>query len=105
MSDNIATVETGSATATSDRWQHLPPAIREEIDVYETELKRFLAGQMPEKVFLEFRLRHGAYGQRQPGVQMQRIKIPLGLLNTRQLQRLGELADEYADGVCHVTTR
>src|SRR5215467_858828 len=89
----------------SNRWQHLPPAIREEIDVFESELRRFQQGLMPEKVFLEFRLRHGVYGQRQPGVQMQRIKIPMGILNTAQMQRLADLAEEYADGISHVTTR
>ena len=103
MSDMTTTLSgTGSAPG---RWDHLPQAVREEIDVYETELGRVQAGQMPEKVFLEFRLRYGTYGQRQPGVQMQRIKIPLGMLNTRQLERLADLAEEYADGVCHITTR
>ena len=70
---------------TADRWSHLPPDIKQELDVFETELRRVQQGLMPEKVFLEFRLRHGVYGQRQAGVQMQRIKIPLGMLNTRQM--------------------
>jgi sulfite reductase (ferredoxin) len=88
-----------------DRWAHLPPAIREEIDVFESGLRRFQQGLMPEKVFLEFRLRHGVYGQRQQGVQMQRIKIPLGMLTTAQMQRLADLSEEYADGISHITTR
>jgi sulfite reductase (ferredoxin) len=89
----------------ADRWAHLPAAVREEIDVYETELRRVQQGQMSEKVFLEFRLRHGVYGQRQARVQMQRIKIPLGILNTEQMIRLADLSEEYADGVSHITTR
>lgn len=89
----------------TDRWSHLPPEIKQELDVFETELRRVQQGLMPEKVFLEFRLRHGVYGQRQAGVQMQRIKIPLGMLNTRQMEQLADLAEEYADAVCHVTTR
>ena len=89
----------------ADRWAHLPAAARDEIDVYETELRRVQQGQMSEKVFLEFRLRHGVYGQRQAGVQMQRIKIPLGILNTEQMIRLADLSEEYADGVSHITTR
>jgi sulfite reductase (ferredoxin) len=87
------------------RWAHLPPAIREEIDVFEAELRRFQQGLMPEKVFLEFRLRHGVYGQRQAGVQMQRIKIPMGMLTTAQMQVLADLSEEYADGISHITTR
>ena len=89
----------------TDRWSHLPPEIKQELDVFETELRRVQQGLMPEKVFLEFRLRHGVYGQRQVGVQMQRIKIPLGMLNTRQMEQLADLAEEYADAVCHITTR
>ncbi|MCH2581536.1 MAG: nitrite/sulfite reductase [Planctomycetes bacterium] len=78
---------------------------REEIDIFETELNRFLDGQMPEKVFLEFRLRHGVYGQRQDGTQMLRIKIPLGILTARQCEVLGDLSEEYADSISHITTR
>jgi sulfite reductase (ferredoxin) len=89
----------------ADRWAHLPAAIREEIDVFESELRRFQQGVMPEKVFLEFRLRHGVYGQRQAGVQMQRIKIPMGLLTAAQMERLADLSEEYADGISHITTR
>jgi sulfite reductase (ferredoxin) len=93
------------STVGSERWAHLPPAVREELDVFETELHRVQAGQMSEKVFLEFRLRHGVYGQRQDGVQMQRIKIPMGLLTTRQMMQLADLSEEYSDGVSHITTR
>ena len=93
------------STVGSERWAHLPAAIREELDVFETELRRVQAGQMSEKVFLEFRLRHGVYGQRQDGVQMQRIKIPMGLLSTAQMVQLADLSEEYSDGISHITTR
>ena len=77
----------------ADRWSKLPIAALNEIDTYESELSRFLDAKVPEKVFLEFRLRHGVYGQRQAGVQMQRIKIPLGLVNADQLEALAEIAE------------
>ena len=89
----------------TEQWAHLPAAVKEEIDVFETELRRVQSGQMAENVFLEFRLRHGVYGQRQDGVQMQRIKIPMGVLTADQMTRLADLAEEYAVGVCHITTR
>ncbi len=89
----------------TDRWGHLPAEIKQELDVYETELRRLQQGLVPEKVFLEFRLRHGVYGQRQAGVQMQRVKIPLGMLTTTQMERFADIAEEYAVGVCHITTR
>jgi len=90
---------------TSAEWSQLPQDVREEIDVFETNLRRFQAGDTPEKVFTEFRLRHGAYGQRQERVQMQRIKIPMGMLTADQLTRLADISEEYAVGVLHVTTR
>ncbi len=89
----------------TERWSHLAPEIREEIDTFETELRRMQAGQVPEKVFTEFRLRHGVYGQRQAGVQMQRIKIPLGMLTLEQMERIADLSEDCADGVSHITTR
>src|SRR5260221_5075190 len=36
---------------------------------------------------------------------MQRIKIPAGGLNAAQLEVMAELAEEYSDGIAHVTTR
>ena len=36
---------------------------------------------------------------------MQRIKIPFGGLNPQQMMVLAELAEEYSDGICHITTR
>ncbi len=90
---------------TSARWGRLPTAIREEIDIFETELRRIQSGLVDEKIFTEFRLRHGVYGQRQDRVQMQRIKIPMGRMSADQLVALADIAEEYAVGVLHVTTR
>ena len=92
-------------TAGPARGFDLPEAVEKEIGTYETELHRFLSGQVSEKVFMEFRLRYGTYGQRQPGVQMQRIKIPLGLLDAEKMERLADCAEEYSDGISHITTR
>ena len=36
---------------------------------------------------------------------MQRIKIPYGGLNANQLEVLADLAEEYSDGIAHITTR
>jgi sulfite reductase (ferredoxin) len=83
----------------------IPPAIAEEIETFEAESKRALAGEISSDLFRPFRLQHGIYGQRQPGVQMVRIKIPFGGISSNQLRRVAELADQYATGVGHVTTR
>ena len=44
--------------------------VREEIETFRGKAKAFLAGEIPEDEFRPFRLKHGIYGQRQPGVQM-----------------------------------
>ena len=36
---------------------------------------------------------------------MQRIKVPFGGMNPEQLELMAELAEEYSDGIAHVTTR
>jgi sulfite reductase (ferredoxin) len=83
----------------------IPPAIAEEIDTFETEALRLLAGDVSSDLFRPFRLQYGIYGQRQAGVQMVRVKIPFGGISANQLRRMAELVDRFATGVGHVTTR
>ena len=83
----------------------VPQEIQEEIETFEDEVKRLQAGEVPGDLFKPFRLQYGIYGQRQPDVQMVRIKIPFGGLTSNQLRRVAELAETYATGVGHVTTR
>jgi len=109
-----------------DRWS-------EEIDDFESQIELRKQGRIEDKVFAETRLRRGAYGQRYdagtrhdgvaeqtltfadvptkgpdtvwdaPG--MQRIKIPYGGTSPEQLEVLADLAEEYSDGILHITTR
>jgi len=83
----------------------IPPEILGEIESFEEEVAKLLKGGVSLDMFRPFRLQHGIYGQRQPGVQMVRIKIPFGGLNSNQLRIIAEMADRYATGVGHVTTR
>jgi len=83
----------------------IAPAIVEEIETFESEAKRLVSGDVSSDLFRPFRLQYGIYGQRQAGVQMVRIKIPFGGLTSNQLRRVAELAERYATGVGHVTTR
>lgn len=83
----------------------IPSAIAEEIDTFEAEALRLLSGDVSSDLFRPFRLQYGIYGQRQAGVQMVRIKIPFGGISANQLRRVAELADRFATGVGHVTTR
>src|SRR3984893_12734449 len=79
--------------------------VRDEIEAFRVKADSFLAGEITEDAFRPFRLKHGIYGQRQPGVQMVRCKIPGGLLTSEQVDRLGYIADEFGGGRGHLTTR
>lgn len=109
------------------------PDWERDINNFETELFLKKQGKIEDKVFAETRLRMGAYGQRYdngkrhdgkenrpipfpdnltkgpmtlwdaPG--MERIKLPWGGMNPDQMDVLADLAEEYSDAICHVTTR
>jgi len=79
--------------------------VREDIEVFRSRAAKVLAGEMSDDEFRPFRLRDGIYGQRQPGVQMVRTKIPGGLLTSRQLDQLGNIAEIFGGGRGHLTTR
>jgi sulfite reductase (ferredoxin) len=110
----------------------IPPNLGQEIDSFEAQITLRKQSKIDEKVFAETRLRRGAYGQRydngqrHDGVQtqklpyppltkgpdtfwdapgMERIKIPYGGLNPEQMIVLADLAEEYSDSICHITTR
>src|SRR5277367_1505389 len=111
----------------------LPEQLALEIDQFETEIELRKQGKIEEKVFAETRLRRGSYGQRYDNGQrydgtesrklpfadkptkgpgtvwdapgMLRIKLPFGGLNPAQMEVMAELAEEYSDGIAHVTTR
>ena len=111
-----------------------PEDLTAEIDAFERQIALRRQGRIDEKVFAETRLRRGVYGQRYdngrrndgagtrrlafpagrmtkgpdtiwdaPG--MMRIKIPFGGLTPDQMDVLADVAEEYSDEICHVTTR
>ncbi len=112
----------------------LPPVLDEEINIFETQIHLRKQGKIDDKLFAETRLRRGVYGQRYDNGQrhdgkkvqtlpysaeiptkgpntfwnapgMQRIKIPYGGMNAHQLELMADLAEEYSDGIAHITTR
>lgn len=83
----------------------IDPRAAKDITDLRQKIDAFHSGQIPEDRFKAFRLTRGVYGQRQPGVQMFRIKIPGGGINAEQLVRLANLSDYYTNGNLHITTR
>ena len=123
-----------AATWEAELEGRIPPRLKEEIDIFETQIAQKRQGKIDDKVFAETRLRRGVYGQRYDNGQrhdgtasraleypcgeltkgpntvwdapgMLRIKIPFGAMNGEQMEALADLAEEYSDGIAHVTTR
>jgi sulfite reductase beta subunit-like hemoprotein len=76
-----------------------------DIEEFVQKLEAFEKGELGPDAFRAFRLTRGVYGQRQEGVQMLRIKAPMGLIGARQLEALADVADQHSRGFGHITTR
>ena len=93
------------ATTTEVEERHSREAIEAEIARFEERVHQLRSGEITEQQFRPFRLKHGTYGQRQPGFQMLRVKVAAGVLKPSQLRVLARIADEYSTGRGHLTTR
>ena len=78
----------------------------EEIERYEAGLQSFLDGVMDADRFMAFRLQHGIYGQRQPGLHMVRIKLPGGQITPGQLSAIADIVEQHSQyDRAEITTR
>ncbi|HEX5374536.1 MAG TPA: nitrite/sulfite reductase [Solirubrobacterales bacterium] len=85
---------------------HIIPIIEREFDDFDNEAEEFLAGKMPEDEFIGFRLKQGVYGQRQPDVQMVRVKLPFGGVTPEQMEAFADVVEKWAPlEKGHITTR
>src|SRR6201996_2114318 len=81
------------------------PVVEQDIIDLEKKIRAFREGKIHDEKFRSLRLARGIYGQRQPGVQMVRIKLPFGKVTFQQLLRIADVSDEYASSNLHLTTR
>lgn len=81
------------------------PVVAQDIIDLGNKIRLYRGGKIDDDKFRSIRLLRGIYGQRQPGVQMVRIKLPFGRVNTTQIRRIADISDEYASGNLHATTR
>lgn len=81
------------------------PIVEKDIIELEKKIHQYQKGKIDGEKFRSLRLARGVYGQRQPGVQMVRIKLPYGKVTSNQLERICDVADEYSTGRLHITTR
>jgi sulfite reductase (ferredoxin) len=85
---------------------HVIPILEREFDDFDTEAQSFLHGEQSEEQFIGFRLKQGVYGQRQPDVQMIRVKLPMGGVTPEQMDAFAAVIENYAPlRKGHITTR
>ncbi len=85
---------------------HVIPILADEFTDFATQAGRFMRGELAEEEFIKFRLRQGVYGQRQPDVQMIRIKLPMGGVTPEQLDAFAEVIEAHVPlRKGHITTR
>jgi sulfite reductase (ferredoxin) len=85
---------------------HVIPILQREFDDFQTEATKFLEGQTEEDEFIKFRLKQGVYGQRQPDVQMIRVKLPFGGVTPEQMESFADVIEKYVPlKKGHITTR
>lgn len=81
-------------------------ASEDEITLFSKALQDFQNQNMDADRFTAARLQMGIYGQRQEGVNMVRIKLPGGRLNSKQLVVIADILEKYVQhDVVHITTR
>ena len=85
---------------------HVIPILQREYDDFKTEATKFLAGETEEDEFIKFRLKQGVYGQRQPDVQMIRVKLPFGGVTPEQMEAFADVVEKWVPlRKGHITTR
>lgn len=77
--------------------------VDERVAQFRDQTRRYLAGELSEDQFRPLRLMNGLYIQTH--APMLRVAIPYGLLSSRQLRLLGDIARRYDRGYGHITTR
>ncbi len=73
------------------------------VEQFRDQVARRLSGELTEEQFRPHRLMNGLYLQLHS--YMLRIAVPYGVLNSRQMRKLAEIARTYDRGYGHFTTR
>lgn len=85
--------------------EKISPAAKKDVLELQERIELFKSGEIPEDKFKSYRLTRGVYGQRQLGVQMFRLKLPMGRITPAQLVRVADMSDQFTNGNLHLTTR
>jgi len=77
--------------------------VNERVEQFRDQTRRYLEGDLSEEEFRPLRLQNGLYIQRY--APMLRVAVPYGLMNSRQVRKLAQIARDYDKGYAHISTR
>jgi sulfite reductase (NADPH) hemoprotein beta-component len=84
-----------------DEYDHA--IIQDRVKQYRDQTRRYFEGKLSEEEFLPLRLQNGLYVQRM--APMLRVAVPYGMLASKQIRKLAEIARKYDKGYAHFSTR
>jgi len=77
--------------------------VDERVAQFREQTRRYLEGALSEEEFRPLRLQNGLYIQRY--APMLRVAVPYGLLSSKQVRKLAQIARDYDKGYAHISTR
>jgi sulfite reductase (NADPH) hemoprotein beta-component len=77
--------------------------VDQRVAQFRDQTRRYLAGELTEDQFRPLRLANGLYIQIH--APMLRIAVPYGLMSSRQVRKVADIARRYDKGFVHFTTR
>ncbi len=77
--------------------------VEDRVKQFRDQTRRYLAGELSGEEYRPLRLQNGLYIQRY--APMLRIAVPYGLLSSRQVRKLAQIARDYDKGYAHISTR
>ncbi|WP_462383457.1 nitrite/sulfite reductase [Pseudomonas sp. Marseille-QA0892] len=77
--------------------------VEDRVKQFRDQTRRYLAGELSGEEFRPLRLQNGLYIQRY--APMLRVAVPYGLLASRQVRKLAQIARDYDKGYAHISTR
>ncbi|MBD9678758.1 nitrite/sulfite reductase [Pseudomonas sp. PDM18] len=77
--------------------------VEDRVKQFRDQTHRYLAGELTGEEFRPLRLQNGLYIQRY--APMLRVAVPYGLLSSRQVRKLAQIARDYDKGYAHISTR
>jgi len=77
--------------------------IEQRVSQFRGQTQRYLNGELGADEFRALRLMNGLYVQTH--APMLRVAVPYGLMSSKQVRKLADVARKYDKGYCHFTTR